>query len=542
MGAHPIREGVEVARKIHRPVGSRQSPGGSQAWRPARALEGCKDTHRAKTAPNHLRYGSSMTAPAITLPPTPPLRALTDVIVAAGGRPVAVGGAIRDAALGLPAKDIDVEVFGLGLAPLEDAFVAAGFSVHAVGRSFGVLKVQVSVDLDGETHTDVIDVALPRTESKVGEGHRGFVVESDPNLDFRAAAARRDFTINAIGIDLQSGEVLDPWGGVGDLDAKVLRHVSDAFDEDPLRVLRCAQFAARFGFNVDDGTLSRCQALRNELPTLARERLLEELKKLLVKGVWPSVGLQVLQRVGAVEVLFPELHALIGCPQEYEWHPEGDVWTHTLMVVDEAARIARHDKLDEGDTFAVVFAALCHDLGKPATTTFEEGRLRSRGHESQGETPTRTLCARLGVANDVEELTVALVRDHLKPFMLWKDRENLSDGAIRRLAMRTPIPMLARVAAADHLGRTTVEALAGDEPATPWLLEVADRLRVKDGAPTPILQGRDLQALGHRPGKHFGAVLKAAFEAQLEGVFDDRDAAVDWLAQHIESLMAEHSQ
>ena len=464
-----------------------------------------------------------------------PLQRLVDVVVAAGGRPVAVGGAVRDALRGGAPKDVDVEVFGLALTDLEAALVKAGLNVHAVGRAFGVFKVDVVVDhADGRRERDTIDVALPRTESKVGSGHRGFVVESDPQMSFKDAAARRDFTINAIGVDLISGEVLDPWGGIADLEAGVLRHVSPAFDEDPLRVLRAAQFAARFGFVVVDDTIERCRSLRGELSSLANERVGEELKKLLVKGIWPSLGLQVLRRVGAVEVLFAELFALIGCPQEFEWHPEGDVWVHTLMVTDEAAWLARRDGLNDDDTLVCVLAALCHDLGKPATTEVEGGRIRSRDHESQGEAPTRALCARLGIAKATEDIVVALVRDHLKPFMLWRDKDNVSDGAVRRLALRVSVPMLIRVATADHFGRTTVEALAHDDPAGPWLLARARALVVADAAPQPLLLGRDLQALGMKPGKEFGVVLKEAFEAQLEGHFVDHVGAVGWLQQRLQ--------
>jgi tRNA nucleotidyltransferase (CCA-adding enzyme) len=469
-------------------------------------------------------------APLVTSTPlSAPLARLVDVIVAAGGRPVAVGGAIRDSLLGHTPKDIDVEVYGLPLEALEAALSAAGLSVHAVGRSFGVLKVDVVVEHERE----VIDVALPRTESKVGRGHKGFVVESDPFMSFEAAAARRDFTINAIGVDLQSGAVLDPWGGIADLERGILRHVSDAFDEDPLRVLRAAQFAARFGFVVDDGTVARCRALQGELSTLAPERIGEELKKLLLKGTWPSLGLHVLRAVGAVETLFPELQALMGCPQEPEWHPEGDVWVHTLMVVDEAARMSRLDGLPEREHLLTVLAALCHDFGKPATTEVSDGRIRSRDHESQGEGPTRTFCARLGIPADDVELVVGLVRDHLKPFMLWKERDTISDAAIRRLALRVPVPLLCRVATADHFGRTTPDALRREDPAGPWLMQKATDLAVSDGAPRPLLQGRDLQACGLSPGKTFGVILKEAFEAQLEGEFHDHDGALAWLRTRV---------
>lgn len=457
------------------------------------------------------------------LPIRAPLAAVVDVVVRAGGRAIAVGGAVRDHLLGHVPKDIDVEVAGLDLERLTQAFVDAGFGVHAVGRAFGVLKV----DVDAGGERDTLDVALPRTENKTGAGHRGFVVASDPHLPFAAAAARRDFTCNAIGIDLVTHEVLDPHGGIPDLERGVLRHVSPAFDEDPLRVLRAAQFCARFGFDVDDDTVARCRALLPELPALAAERVGEELKKLLVKGRWPSLGLQLLRRVGALPVLFPELHALIGCPQEFEWHPEGDVWTHTLMVVDEAAVLAKD--VDDDVRFVVVCAALCHDLGKPATTVHEDGRIRSRDHEAQGEAPTRALLARLAVAHADVDGIVALVRDHLKPFQLWRERATSSEGAIRRLALRTKIPELCLVASADHFGRTTPEALRRDDPASPWLLEQARALAVKDAAPKPILQGRDLMARGLKPGPHFGALLARAFEAQLDGLFVDKDGAAAWL-------------
>jgi tRNA nucleotidyltransferase (CCA-adding enzyme) len=457
----------------------------------------------------------------------PALRRLADVIVVGGGVPVVVGGGVRDHLLGLPPKDVDVEVFGLPLVDLERALAAAGFVVHAVGRSFGVLKVGVAVDDEAET----FDVALPRTESKVGRGHRGFVVQSDPALPFAAAAARRDFTLNAMGVDLATGALLDPWGGAADLQAGLLRHVSDAFDEDPLRVLRGAQFVARFGLALAPATVERCRALRDELTTLPVERLGEELRKLLVKGRWPSLGLQALRTTGVLDALFPELAALVGCPQEAEWHPEGDVWTHTLLVVDEAARICRQaaPPLDDDERFVVLLSALCHDLGKPATTEFVDGRIRSRDHESRGEQPTRAFCARLGVAHDVVDAVVACVREHLKPFMFWRERDTLADGAIRRLALRAPLTRLVLVAAADHRGRTTPDALAGVDPAGPWLLERARALAVQDAAPKPLLLGRHLQARGLAPGKEFGVLLKAAFEAQLEGAFVDDDGAQRWL-------------
>lgn len=461
-----------------------------------------------------------------------PLRALVTCITEAGGRPVAVGGSVRDHLLGKPCKDIDIEVYRLALAALEQA--VAGFEVHAVGRAFGVLKVGVTVGDSKET----FDVALPRSESKIGAGHKGFVVDSDPHMEPKAAAARRDFTINAIGVDLAattSLALVDPWHGVSDLQRGVLRHVSPAFDEDPLRVLRAAQFAARLSFDVAPETIERCRALLAELHTLPVERVWAELCKLLVKGVWPSVGLQVLERTGALAALFPELHALKGCQQEPEWHPEGDVWLHTLMVVDEAARLARDEQLDDDERLLVMLGALCHDLGKPATTERIEGRIRSRDHESQGEPPTRALLARLGAPHQLIDDVTALVREHLKPFMLFKELATrptgAADSAVRRLALRVPIPRLVRVARADHFGRTTTEALERADPAGTWLLAEARRLDVDSKQPKPLLLGRHLIAQGSKPGPAMGTVLKEAFEAQLEGAFDDETGALAWLSR-----------
>jgi len=456
------------------------------------------------------------------------LDAIARTIGAVGGRPIAVGGCVRDHLLGIESKDIDIEVFGVALASLETALEDAGYTVHRVGRSFGVLKV--TVEHDGERET--FDVALPRRENKVGQGHRGFVVESDPEMSFSDAAARRDFTINAIGVDLSSGELLDPHGGAADLERGVLRHVSPAFSEDPLRVLRACQFAARLGLSIADETLDLCRSLEPELSTLPKERLWEEMKKLLLKSPWPSVGLCALVDTGAIS-LFPELHALMGCPQEPEWHPEGDVWVHNLLVVDEAARVVREEALDGDEALYVLVGALCHDLGKPLTTDTSDGRVRSKNHEAEGEAPTRDFLGRLGAPNAVVEAVVPLVRDHLKPWQLYRDRDVVSDGALRRLALRVPLERLVRVARADFRGRTTPDALLGDDVAGRWLLEQAERLAVKDAAPEPLLLGRDLLARGHRPGKALGELLKLAFEAQLNGAFTDHDGALAWADAHL---------
>ncbi len=454
-------------------------------------------------------------------PISPSLRALVDTVLQAGGKPVAVGGCVRDHLLGLSPKDIDVEVYNIALNDLEAVLTTLG-DVHAVGKSFGVLKVSM-------TRPEIanFDVSLPRRENKEGRGHKGFFVEMNSNLSFEDASLRRDFTVNAMGIDLETSTLLDPHSGVRDLRQGILRHVSEAFDEDPLRVLRAAQFAARFALSLDPGTIKKCQNLRSELSTLPKERIWEEFKKLIF-AARPSIGLEVLQDTGALE-LFPELLALMGCQQDPTWHPEGDVWVHTLMVADEAARIVREEQLDEDESLKVLFGALCHDLGKPPTTKFEDGRYRSKNHEAAGEEPTRSFLSRVGAPNDLIDAVVPLVRDHLKPVQLYKEREKISDGAIRRLSARVPITRLCLVAKADFLGRTTEDAKAGIDPSVVWLLREASRLSVQNAAPRPILMGRHLLDAGMTPGPQVGEILAKAYEAQLDGEFSDLDNALKWV-------------
>jgi len=465
----------------------------------------------------------------LTLPAL--LTTLTSALQAAGGRPVVVGGAVRDHMLHKTPKDFDVEVYGLSLDDVEAACARVG-KVHAVGRSFGVLKVTLADVIDGTDVTDTYDVALPRTENKVGQGHRGFVVESQPDLTFADAATRRDFTLNAMGWDVVDNVLLDPHGGQADLADGVLRHVSDAFDEDPLRVLRGCQFAARFDLVMHDDTVAKCRSLQSELSTLPKERLWEEWKKLLLQAERPSVGLDVMRATGAL-VLFPELEAMIGCEQDVLWHPEGDVWVHTLMVVDEAARICREAGVDDDERLLAMYGALLHDVGKPDTTQFEDGHIRSRGHEAHGEVGTRSFMERIGAPHDVTDAVVPLVKEHLKPHALYGERDRVSDGALRRLALRVPIERLVLVSHADFCGRTTKEALSRNDPSKAWLLEQAERLQVQRDAPQPLLQGRHLLALGMTPGPAMGDILKAAFAAQLDGAFHDVDGGEAWLQAHL---------
>jgi tRNA nucleotidyltransferase (CCA-adding enzyme) len=441
-------------------------------------------------------------------------------VESAGGEAFLVGGWVRDRLLGIPCGDHDVEVYGLGL----EAFLAILKKYgkpNLVGKAFGV----ITMARDGV----VYDFAFPRTENKTSGGHRGFDVTPDPHLDFATASARRDFTVNAMGLRLPNLELIDCHGGREDLRRGVLRHVSPAFSEDPLRALRAVQFAARFDFDIAPATQALCAA--QPLEELPRERLFAEFKKLLLKADRPSTGLEWMRRLGMLRY-FPELGALVGVPQEPEWHPEGDVWTHTMMVVDQAARLRTPD-YGEGENLALMLAALCHDLGKAFTTAHERGRWRSIAHESKGERPTRAFLDRLTREHDLIEAVVVLVREHLKPALLYNARHEIKPAAVRRLALRADIEKLVRLARADHLGRTTEEAVEGLFPAGDWLLEESGRLAVLGEKPRPFLTGKHLLAMGAKPGPELGKIIQESFELQLEGDLADEAAALAWAKERL---------
>jgi tRNA nucleotidyltransferase (CCA-adding enzyme) len=428
---------------------------------------------------------------------------LAEAVRAAGGRALAVGGWVRDRLRGVPSKDLDVEVFGLSQDRLAALLATLG-RVEAVGQSFPVYK------LAGFAEGDV-DVALPRRESKRGRGHKGFEVQGDPGMSIVEAARRRDFTINAIAWDPLTDSYEDPFEGRGDLERRLLRAVdATTFGDDSLRVLRAVQFAARFEFGLEADTAALCRTI--PLDDLPAERVWGEIEKLLLHAGRPSIGLALALDLGVVAALLPELAPLVGCEQEPEWHPEGDVWVHTLMVVDEATAQSRD--LDKPQRTAVMLGAVCHDLGKPATTAFIDGRIRSLDHEQAGVEPTLRLLDRLNVHSvggyDVRGQVVGLVAHHLKPGMFHK-AGNVGDGAFRRLAQKVDLELLARLARADCRGRTG----SFDCSAMDWFIERARRVGVRP--PDPLLLGRHVLALGVPPGPRVGEIVKAVYERQLDG-------------------------
>ncbi len=497
-----------------------------------RNLSGCECLARAcvvckvkASQPDRLRYGkrgvgfiishASFITGILFLMISPAVINLCEAVKTAGGRALLVGGWVRDYVRtgGASASvDYDIECFGLAAEALRALLDQHG-AVNAVGEAFTVYKVRL-YDANAKPKRFVVDVSLPRRESKVGRGHRGFVVMGDPFMTIEEAARRRDFTINAIMFDPLTGEFLDPYDGRADLQRGVLRVVdSRTFIEDSLRVLRAVQFAARFEFEIDAATIALCRSIA--LDDLPAERIWAEVEKWLLQARRPSVGWHAARGLGVTEKLWPEIHALIGCPQNPIKHPEGDVFIHTGMVLDEARKLV--DDLSHPKKLAVMLGALCHDFGKPAKTMVEDGAVKAAGHEDAGVLLTENWLARLKVftfdSYDVRAQAVALVELHAVPHEWHKQKDEITDGDFRRLALRVEPDLLYRVARADCLGRE------GNFPPTAeeWFIERARALGVTERAPEPLLLGRHLLALGLLPGKRIGEITKAVYELQLDG-------------------------
>lgn len=439
---------------------------------------------------------------------------LATTVAQAGGRALLVGGHVRDELVGRPTKDFDLEVFGLPVRQVEDLLRSFG-SVSQVGKSFGIFKTRV----DGVD----IDVGLPRRETKVGTGHRGFTVDVDPMMPPTQAARRRDFTINALMKDPLTGEVLDPFNGRTDLEQHMLRVVDpETFVDDPLRVYRGFQLAARFSLTADPTTLTLFRTMLPQLDELARDRVRDEWTKLFTLAERPSIGLALAQVVGFFTHAFPTIEALTTTPQDPTLHPEGDVWAHTLLAVDHARQLAGGEQYSRESVLVVVLATFLHDLGKVTTTEIRDGRIRSLDHEAAGVDPARDFLERSGFSDRVIAPVLGIIANHLKPAQLYASDLRgawVSGGALRRLARRVApatIDQLAIVAAADHLGRGPFPQPDGSsawptsDPASEWLRAESAACGVLGGRPEPSLYGRDLMDRGWPAGPELGRVLEAA--------------------------------
>ena len=453
------------------------------------------------------------------------------------GRVYIVGGFVRDLFLGIPSEDIDVEVYDMTAKALRSSLQHLfGDHVILAGESFQTWKVRLGENRD-------MDISLPRKESKTGRGHKGFQVIGDGSLDICRASQRRDFTMNAMLLDPLRYRLFDPFDGKKDLQKRTLRIVDEKhFSEDPLRVYRAVQFVARFQLHVPERTRKRLKRIvqSEELASLSKERVTEEMKKLLLKSERPSIGFELMRNIGLVTQSYPELASLIDVPQEPEWHPEGDVWTHTLMVLDEAVKIIRRDQVSlfEADMLAIVLGALCHDFGKATTTKLGEKagvpRIRSLGHSRAGLPLVQSFLSRFSFGARIEKAVLASTLEHLKPWQLFHSlhtgdmtREKY-DNAIRKMLKRhvgVSYLILLAVAEADFHGRALPEAQTPYDADDAFIASVLRQDLAKDPI-KPLLRGRDLIALGMKPGARMGEIIVAIEDARDLGKIKTREEAL----------------
>jgi len=444
-----------------------------------------------------------------------------------GYRAVVVVGAVRDALLGGEPKDFDIEVYGIAYDQLAGILARHG-RVDLVGKSFGVVKLQAGTGRE-------YDFSVPRRDSKMGLGHRDFQTTFDNDILPREAASRRDFTINAMAYDPVEDQLLDFFGGAEDLQNRVLRATSDAFAEDPLRVLRGMQFACRFDLTLDPGTAAMCRSISDHYPTIARERVADEFMKWAVKSSHPGRIAEYLAASGW-DVHFPEIARLEGVQQDPHWHPEGDVGTHTMLVVNAAARIAVRENLGGDDRAVLLFAALSHDFAKATTTMLREreGKLRwtSWGHEAEGGPMARAFLDRIGIKSAITDRAVPMVENHLASSSIGREA---TPRAVRRLAMRlapATITDLLRLIEADHSGRPPLPT--GLPEGAVRIREMAAAQAVDHGPQAPLILGRHVMPyFDDRPGKHIGEVTAAAYEAQADGAFSTQEEAFEWLERYM---------
>lgn len=417
-----------------------------------------------------------------------------------GGRILLVGGAVRDLLLGLHTKDFDCEVHDISFKELESILRKFG-EVSLVGKSFGVLRVH---GLDA-------DWSMPRRDSA---GRKPRVV-IDEHMTLKEAFARRDLTINAMGIDLITFELIDPFNGEHDLKNKILRTPAPhLFIEDPLRFYRVMQFIGRFDMDPDNQLSNLCSTM--DLSGISIERIESEFEKLLLLSHAPSRGIRWINVIGRLSEILPELAATIGVPQEYDWHPEGDVFEHTMQTIDAAARL-HYDNTEH--KLIILYAALCHDLGKVTTTRIIEGRIRSLGHEQEGVVPTKQLLKRITTKKIVIDSVISLVKHHMAPGQFISN--NAGSAAYKRLAKKLApdanLFMLAQLALADKRGRASGshEPLDISIPFVEEFEKKAAKAHVLFQPEAPILQGKDIiDAI--EPGPLMGKLLKQSYVIQIE--------------------------
>lgn len=414
----------------------------------------------------------------------------------AGGRAYFVGGFVRDRLTGADMKDIDIEVFGVAPETLRALLAEIG-EPYDKGASFGVI---------GMRHTD-IDVAMPRRESRAGVKHTDFDVKVDPYMTPREASTRRDFTVNAMMLDPLTDEILDFWDGRADLEKRVIRHVSDqTFADDALRVFRAAQFAARLGATVAAETVALCRTI--DVTHLSRERVYEELLKALLKADKPSVFFRVLREMDRLKEFFPEVAELAGVEQNPRFHPEGDVFEHTMLTLDAAAALREMAK----EPVNFMLAALTHDLGKQDASEVTDGRITSYRHPETGAVLAEAQLRRL----TTNARTIAYVKNmtllHMRPNMMAQARSKKLKT--RRLFDESACPEdLILLSRADASGK-----LDGPYRMEHWTFLKERLADYYECVTRPMVTGADLVEAGYKPGKRMGEMLKRARDLHFSGL------------------------
>lgn len=480
-----------------------------------------------------------------------------------GGRALVVGGSARDALFGLlmateiPTKDIDLEVFGLS----QDSFLAMAAKVFGpenlilAGKSFGVIKIKVP------GLKEYVDFAIPRSEHKginQETGEDELVINFHPDYSLTEAAVRRDLRINALYYDPLTQEIIDPLNGTIDFETKTLGVARpETFVEDAMRVLRVAQFAARLGFEPDEETIAVCKQVVDSGDLLKEpgERIAEEIKKLFIKGVFPSVGLRFLEKIGFIKQLWPEVAYLFDMPQDPHHHPEGTAWEHTLQTVDAARTIARERKLDNEQTLLLCLSLFCHDLGKATTTMwhFERKKWISYGHEDAGVEPTLTFMNRLILLNDYIPAVIEMVRFHMEPRKIYENYlKNINiKGQLNTLSRNlkySNLEFLLMVAEADHRGRNGgtngrpheplyLSEVPGLAEMTQFLLEESTRLEINTKPAKSLLTGPDLMNQFHeKSGPWIGAIIKAIDLDEADGVVTTKEEGLLKALHYVEGF------
>lgn len=412
-------------------------------------------------------------------------------VQALGGRAYFVGGFVRDRMLGISNKDIDIEVHGVEVTALSDVLSRMG-KILGMGESFGIFSLK---GFD-------IDIAMPRSEAATGRGHRDFNISVDPFIGTKKAAERRDFTVNALMEDVLTGEIIDHFGGLSDLKNGVLRHVNDkSFPEDPLRVLRLAQFSARFGFNAAEETKVLCRKI--DLSSLSMERIEGEMKKAMLKAEKPSVFFEVLREVNGLDFWFPEIKKLKNIPQDPLFHPEGDVWVHTMEVLDRAAFF--RDRVSQ--PFSFMLSALCHDLGKITATEEINGVIHAYNHESAGLPTVRKFLGRLTNEKDIFSYVLNMTLLHMKPGVMAK--AGSSQKAFNKLFDESIAPEDLIYLAMSDKG----ERCGGTKEILFEKLRIFEEIMSR-----PFVQGKDLIEAGLSPGRSFSEILAYAHKLRLAGI------------------------